>query len=351
LKWGLTTGTCASLATKAAILFLIEGVRFEAVSIVLPDGESAEQLVYDLVSDGEAASATVIKDAGDDPDVTHGTRVIASVRLNSAGEVRFIAGLGVGTVTRAGLSIPPGEAAINPGPRTMIRQAVKEVTDLGVDVTISVPQGLELAQKTFNPRLGIEGGISILGTTGRVRPFSAAALQESLKCALDVFMAEGLTDIVLAPGNMGNGAALMHFDVQSEQIVDVSNEWGYMLQEVEKCDLRHLLIVGHPGKLAKLAMGQWQTHSSFSTSAVPFVTEMGQDLLPPSADEANTVEELFMTQLESPQREQLANRLAAAIAVNVVEAYPELPPPHVVLINLKRTILGSDGDPSVWRKQ
>ncbi len=178
-------------------------------------------------------------------------------------------------------------------------------------------------------------------------------MQESLKCALDVFIAEGLTDIVLAPGNMGNGAALTHFDVTDEQIVDVSNEWGgFMLREVEQCGLRHLLIVGHPGgKLAKLAMGQWQTHSSFSTSAVPFVTDLGQDLLPANAEEANTVEELFMTLLEPPQRARLANRLAAAIALNIVETYPELPAPHVVLINLKRDILGSDGDPGIWRKQ
>ena len=351
MKWGLTTGTCAALATKAAILLLIEAVRSESVAVILPDGASAEQAVYDLACEGETASATVIKDAGDDPDVTHGTRVISTLRLNSVGEVRFIAGLGVGTVTRAGLSIPPGEAAINPGPRQMIEQVIKEVTDLGIDVTISVPQGLELAQKTFNPRLGIEGGISILGTTGRVRPFSAAALQESLKCALDVFIAEGLTDIVLAPGNMGNGAALTHFDVTEEQVVDVSNEWGFMLREVEQCGLRHLLIVGHPGKLAKLAMGQWQTHSSFSTSAVSFVTDLGQDLLPTHTEEANTVEELFMTLLEPPQRERLANRLAAAIALSIVETYPELPAPHVVLINLKRDILGSDGDPGIWRKQ
>lgn len=349
MKWGLTTGTCAALAAKAATLLLVKGSRPESVSIVLPDGERIEMPIHELVLEQGSASAKVYKDAGDDPDVTHGTALIASVCLNDSAEVRFFAGHGVGTVTRAGLSIPPGEPAINPGPRQMIRQAVGEVTEQGVDVTISVPQGLVLAEKTFNPRLGIEGGISILGTTGRVRPFSADALRESLKCSLDVFMAAGLNSIVLAPGNMGNGAALQHFAVQSEQIVDVSNEWGYMLGEVEKHPLQHLLIVGHPGKLGKLAMGQWQTHSAQSTSAVSFVTLLGQDLLPGADEDANTVEELFMTLLESPQREQLGDRLAASIATKITTTYPGLPPVTIVLINLKRKILGSCGDLGFWR--
>lgn len=350
MKWGLTTGTCAALATKAALTLLVAGEHCESVEVALPDGERTQQPVYDLLLDGDCASATVVKDAGDDPDVTHGTRLSASVRLNSVGEVRFIAGHGVGTVTRAGLSIPPGEAAINPGPRAMIRAAVAEMTDSGVDVTISVPQGLELADKTFNPRLGIEGGISILGTTGRVRPFSADALRESLKCSLDVFVAEGLNEIVLAPGNMGNGAALSHFGVAQEQIVDVSNEWGYMLEQVEKCRLKRLLIVGHPGKLGKLAMGQWQTHSSHSISSVPFVAELGQDLLDLSEEEANTVEELFMQRLGSKSRIVLGERLAEAIALRISATYPLLPQATVVLINLKREIIGSFGDVESWRK-
>lgn len=349
MKWGLTTGTCAALAAKAATLLLVKGVRPENVSVVLPDGERMEQAVHDLLLTDRCASATVIKDAGDDPDVTHGTALIVTVCLNDSAGIRFFAGHGVGTVTRAGLSISPGEPAINPGPREMICQAVTEVTSQGVDVTISVPQGLVLAEKTFNPRLGIEGGISILGTTGRVRPFSADALRESLKCSLDVFMAAGLSDIVLAPGNMGNGAALRHFAVQPEQIVDVSNEWGYMLKEVEKHPLQHLLIVGHPGKLGKLAMGQWQTHSAQSTSAVSFVTQLGHDFMPQSNEDGNTVEELFMTLLDSPQREQLGDRLAASISTKIATTYPGLPSLTVVLINLKREILGSCGELGFWR--
>ncbi len=231
----------------------------------------------------------------------------------------------------------------------MIRAAVEEVTAFGVDVTISVPKGSNWRRRPSIPDWGIEGGISILGTTGRVRPFSADALRESLKCALDVFLAAGLSDIVLAPGNMGNGAALDYFRVKPEQIVDVSNEWGYMLQLAEHSDLERMLIVGHPGKLGKLAMGQWQTHSSYSTSAVPYITELGSDLLPQREEEANTVEDLFMTMLSPPQRDLLGHRLAQAISLRIAETYSGLPTPVVVLINLKREILGFSGDIEAWR--
>ncbi|MCK4501709.1 MAG: cobalt-precorrin-5B (C(1))-methyltransferase, partial [Desulfuromonadales bacterium] len=170
MKWGMTTGTCAAMAAKAAALLLVHSERPKEIDIPLPDGSRIQHHVYLFQEDGESASATVVKDAGDDPDVTHGSFLISTVKRNKLKSIRFFAGKGVGTVTRAGLAIPPGEPAINPGPRTMICAALREVSEQGFDVTISVPNGEKLAQKTFNPRLGIFGGISILGTTGRVRP-------------------------------------------------------------------------------------------------------------------------------------------------------------------------------------
>ncbi|SEA35565.1 cobalt-precorrin-5B (C1)-methyltransferase [Desulfuromusa kysingii] len=349
MKWGISTGTCAALAAKAAALMLVRGESSEQVDVVLPDGSSVTNRVSDIYCDGMKASATVIKDAGDDPDVTHGTPLIVTLHRNRVNRVRFFAGPGVGTVTRAGLAIPPGEPAINPGPRKIICAALSSVTTEGFDVTVSVPQGLKLAPRTFNPRLGIEGGISILGTTGRVRPFSAPALRDSLKCSLNVAIAARLTELVLVPGNMGHRAAKRYFDVSEQQIVDVSNEWGYMLGQAEKCPLEHLLVLGHPGKLGKLAAGQWQTHSAQSASAIPYIARLAQDLFPSQSFQVNTVEELFMQKLQAPQREQLGNRLAEAIMHQIAATYPGLPQLTVALINLKGELLGHCGDDQKWR--
>ena len=349
MKWGLTTGTCAALAAKAAALLLECNERPSEVDIPLPDGSRIRHRVHLFQKDGEAVSATVVKDAGDDPDVTHGSFLISTVKRNNFKSIRFFAGQGVGTVTRAGLAIPLGEPAINPGPRAMICAALREVSERGFDVTISVPEGEQLAQKTFNPRLGIVGGISILGTTGRVRPFSAPALRDALKCALDVAVAADIKNLVLVPGNMGNKAAQHHFAVSGQQIVDVSNEWGFMLAEMEKHRFEQLLIVGHPGKLGKLAAGQWQTHSGQSDSAVPTISQLALQVSSCPTAAANTVEELFMTCLESEERQQLGALLATEIKKMVQQTYPALPETAVILINLRGEILGHAGDLSFWR--
>jgi len=351
LKWGITTGSCATLAAKAAAILLLKGERVAEIDIPLPDGSRLTQPISALSTDGVGATATVVKDAGDDPDVTHGTAVVVTVKRNQFNEIRFFAGVGVGTVSRAGLAIPPGEAAINPGPRQMIRAALAEVAECGFDITVAVPAGVELAEKTFNPRLGIKGGISILGTSGRVRPFSAPALREGLKCALDVAVAAKIKNLVLVPGNMGNKAAQHYFAVIREQIVDVSNEWGFMLGEVEKHHFDQLLVVGHPGKLAKLARDQWQTHSAQSDSAVPYVSELAAKIVSTPLPEANTVEELFMEFLDENQRLQLGDRIAAEVRRKIEQKYPQLPAIAVVLINLKRQIIGRAGDFTLWSER
>ena len=351
MKWGITTGTCAALAAKAAVLLLVENVKPTQVEIPLPDGSRISYPVHLFQRDGETASATVIKDAGDDPDVTHDAFLISTVKKNNLGKVRFFAGEGVGTVTRAGLAISPGEPAINPIPRAMICAAVQEVSISGFDVTISVPQGAQLTEKTFNPRLGIVGGISILGTTGRVRPFSAPALRDALKCSLDVAIAAKIKKLVLVPGNMGNKAARRYFAVEPQQIIDVSNEWGYILEQTEKHPFEQLLIVGHPGKLAKLALGQWQTHSAQSDSAVPYVSKMAAEIVMTPLPEANTVEELFMEFLDEKQRCQLGDRIAGEIRQKIDQAYPQLPTVVVMLINLKQQIIGRSGDFTLWSER
>ena len=348
MKWGITTGTCAALAAKAAALVLVRNEEPAEVEIPLPDGSRIRHRVHLFQHDDGAASATVIKDAGDDPDVTHDSLVISTVKKNRLGSIRFFAGNGVGMVTRAGLAVPPGEPAINPVPRAMICAALQEVSDGGFDVTISVPEGMKLAEKTFNPRLGIVDGISILGTTGRVRPFSAPALRDALKCALDVAVAANINNLVLVPGNMGNRAAQRHFTVDPQQIVDVSNEWGFILAKVESHHFEQLLIVGHPGKLGKLAAGEWQTHSAQSDSAVAYISQLASQLTERQVPQVNTVEELFMSGLEGIERERLGQLLATKIGTQIRQTYPLLPPAAIALINLKGEILGCCGNFEVW---
>ena len=183
---GYTTGTCAAAAAKAAAKVLLGGPAPQAVEVPLPDGTRAVLPALYARRRGGEAEAAVRKDAGGDADATHGSVVTASLTWAQGGDVTFVAGDGVGTVTKPGLSVPPGEPAVNPVPRAMIRAAIREVTELPVRVVLSIPGGKELAQKTFNPRLGVAGGLSILGTTGRVRPYCRTALRDALSCALDV---------------------------------------------------------------------------------------------------------------------------------------------------------------------
>lgn len=341
MRNGLTTGTCAALAAKAAAMLLISGNKPTKAEVPLPDGSRVGWPVFDLCFMNGGASATVRKDAGDDPDITHEAWVAATVVLNGTTKTRFFAGQGVGTVTRPGLALPPGEAAINPGPRKQITDALNEVCHTGYDVTISVPGGEALAQKTFNPRLGIVGGISILGTSGRVRPFSAPALQAALKCALDVAVANGEDELVLVPGHMGNGAAQTHYQARPEQIVDVSNEWGYMLALAAPLALKKVMVLGHPGKLAKLIQGHWQTHSAQSPSPLPALRQLCRSLDIDPGQEQNTVEELFMMSVDEADRTRLADLVAKQISCKIADKFPGLPEPSVVLINLAGNILGT----------
>ncbi len=350
LRWGLTTGTCAAVAAKAAATLLLTGEQVDRAEISLPDGERVSLPVHDLNLAEGVAEATVEKDAGDDPDVTHQALLRVKVALNGRDCHRFIAGPGVGVVTKSGLALPPGEAAINPGPRQLISSALAELSSAGFDVTVSAPDGERLAAQTFNPRLGIVGGISILGTTGRVRPFSASALRAGLKCALDVAVAEKHDALVAVPGNMGRRSALKYFQIGVSQVIEVSNEWGYMLEQLAGLGLRRLLLLGHPGKLGKLAMGQWQTHSAQSQSAVPLVQELCQAAGMTLPETANTVEELFMVQLSGAERQLIADRLAERIRLTVARKFVQLPEIAVVLINLQGELIGSSGSLTPWDK-
>jgi len=267
LRRGWTTGTCAAAAAKAAFAALLGGDFPDPVAVTLPRGEQPSFALAITRMAGNAATAGVIKDAGDDPDVTHGALVCATVRPGAAGSgVRFRAGEGVGTVTRAGLPIAPGEPAINPVPRRMIAQAIAEVaaaTGRGADaeVEISIPGGEALAAKTLNARLGIVGGLSILGTTGIVVPYSCSAWIASIHSGIDVARAAGLTHIVGSTGANSEAAARKLYGMADIALIDMGDFVGGMLKYLRRHPVPRVSIAGGVAKMTKLAQGLTDLHS------------------------------------------------------------------------------------------
>jgi len=350
LRCGITTGTCAAAAAKAAASVLAGGAAPCEVQLPLPSGEIARVPILGVqhIAGATAATATVRKDAGDDPDVTHGLEVRVTVSWDDAGDVTFAAGEGVGTVTKPGLQVPPGEPAVNPVPRQMIAAAVREITSRGVRVEIAIPGGREIAAQTFNPRLGIEGGLSILGTTGVVRPYCTRALRDALTCAINVATACQVASPVLVPGNIGARAAAEHFALRDEQIVEVGNEWGFLLDLLPGRDFLAVLLVGHPGKLAKLAAGQWDTHSSRSSQATQYVGALCSQILGHPAPDCPTTEGM-LAKLAPPGKTQLATALANRVRSAVVARLEDRLRVAVFLVDMAGRRLGSDGDLSPWQ--
>ena len=264
LRTGWTTGTCASAAAKAATTALDTGEILLTVEVGLPDGQRVRFPVDECTVEPAQAMAVVVKDAGDDPDVTHGARLTATVRWRDEPGIALDGGVGVGVVTKPGLGLEVGGPAINPVPRAMITQAVGEAVDLGakgVTVIISVPDGERMARKTTNARLGIIGGISILGTTGIVRPFSTASWRASVEQAISVLAAQGEDTVVLCTGGRTEKGAMKLFPQLPEVcFVEVGDFTGAALRRAAEHHLRHVVFAGMAGKLTKLAAGVLMTH-------------------------------------------------------------------------------------------
>ena len=295
LRNGYTTGTCAAAAAKGAALFFL-GHAPKEVDIRLPLGETATISLNRLWFENGMHHCTVIKDGGDDPDVTHGAVIGARIKtLPVTGERRGEAlpviikgGTGVGLVTKPGLPVKAGEAAINPVPRKMIRRAIREVFPQdtssahslkGIEVTLFVPEGKELAKKTFNPRLGILGGISILGTTGIVKPFSHQAYRETICCALDIAAAAGAREIVLSTGGMSERFARRQFPLLKEDaFIQMGDYVAYTLNQARKKGFRHITIAAFMGKLSKIAAGSTYTHARSFTLDMAFLVSLGKGL-------------------------------------------------------------------------
>jgi cobalt-precorrin-5B (C1)-methyltransferase len=263
LRKGYTTGTCAAAAAKAAVYMLASGNKLEKVKVHTPAGIALELPVNDVIVSNNFAECSVIKDGGDDPDATTGLKIFARAEFTSDGRIELKAGEGIGTVTLPGLKVEPGKPAINPVPLKMIHEAVAQVLPAGKGaiLTLRVPGGDEAAKRTYNPKLGIVGGISIIGTTGIVEPMSEDAWKETLALELSILRSKGHKSCAFVFGNYGEDSVAGVFGIQRDRIVKVSNFIGFMLDKAATLGIKTVLVAGHLGKLVKVAGGIFHTHS------------------------------------------------------------------------------------------
>ncbi len=270
MRRGWTTGACATAATRAAYLKLLTGRFEDPVTITLPKGETPSFALAIQDHGPNWAEAGIVKDAGDDPDVTHSALIQVKVILQPDGRgVCFRAGTGVGTVTKEGLPIPPGEPAINPVPRQMMAEVIRGLAqDHGVPgnvlIEISVPEGEKLAEKTWNPRLGIVGGISILGTTGIVNPYSCSAWIHAIHRGIDVARAAGINHIAGATGSVSEAAVQTYYNLPESALIDMGDFVGGMLKYLRRHPVARVTIAGGFAKLTKLGQGKLDLHSGRS---------------------------------------------------------------------------------------
>ena len=268
LRLGYTTGSCAAAAAKAAARMLLTGETIETIRLLTPKGITLELPVLAVTRGTDSVSCAIRKDSGDDPDVTNGTLIFASVSLTPGREILIDGGEGIGRVTKPGLDQPVGAAAINSVPRRMIQENLSEICERldyhgGLSVVISAPEGEKLAQKTFNPRLGITGGISILGTSGIVEPMSDQALIDTIRLEISQRRALGKRYVLLTPGNYGKTFLENTLHVDPAVPVMTSNFIGDALDSCKEAGFAGILLVGHIGKLVKIAGNMMNTHSRY----------------------------------------------------------------------------------------
>lgn len=282
LRTGFTTGSCATAAAKAALLAIIRQEKIKSVEITLPKEKKLTLAIARCEFKSTAARCSVIKDGGDDPDVTHGAEIIADVQLTDrAGRIEVDGGEGVGRVTKPGLGLEIGTAAINPTPRRMIAEnlaqtGVAVLQDRGIGVTVSVPGGKTIAQKTDNPRLGILGGISILGTTGIVIPYSTASFAAAIRQSLDVTVAMKGDAVVLTTGGRSEEFSRKIISLPDHCFVQMGDFAGYTIQQCAKKGIKKAYVAGFIGKLAKLATGVKQTHVKGSKVDMSFLSDLAR---------------------------------------------------------------------------
>ncbi len=357
LRRGWTTGACATAATKAALTALLTGAFPDPVAIRLPKGEEPEfALAFESLGEGYA-SAGIVKDAGDDPDVTHGATVIATVNFSEPGlGIRFFAGDGVGTVTKPGLPIPPGEPAINPSPRAMITAEIEALCEAhgappDIDVTVSIPGGERLAERTWNGRLGIVGGLSILGTTGIVHPFSCSAWIHSIHRGIDVCRANGIMHVLGATGSTSEKLAQSLYDFPEIACLDMGDFVGGLLKYLRANPVPKLTLAGGFAKMVKLAQGALDLHSGRSQVDMDWLADLAlqtglnqdmSDQIRQSNTALDALEKIRESSSEAVESfcQEIAARAHAKVAATLLDSPVEA---EVLLVARDGTLLARHG--------
>lgn len=347
-----TTGTYAAAAAKAAAYVLLGGKDPTEIEQTLPNGERALIAINKIEKTGNSAGCGVVKKSVDKKDATHNLEIFAMVSFRDDDKIVIDGGVGIGRITKNGLQLPIGEAAINPAPRKMICSSLRELTGRGVDVVISSPMGKEIADLTYNPRLGIVGGISIIGTTGIMKQKSAISFKKTILQQINFCRENGIKEIIITPGNIGEEAMLENFGdrICKEQIVQSGDFLGFTLRRAYTA-ASGFVLAGHPGKLAKTIGGCFQTHYSKSPPAKDFVIEFLKEKLDAGLirelEESPTVEGII-ADLQRHDKGDLLNEVSDAIEEGVrryLKTDRRIP---VILFDMNRKLIGSSRTAAAW---
>jgi len=362
LRTGFTTGACAAASAKAAALTLSTG-PVNVVKIKCPNGEEIEIPIKECeVIDPSSARASVVKNSGDDAkyDVTHGIEICAVVSLHDGTGIIVKCGEGIGIVTKPGLQVAVGEPAINPVPKRMIIESVKEVipSNVSAEVVLSVPDGARVASRTFNPRLGIEGGISILGTTGIVKPRSLSAFIASIVAQIDVAVAQGHERLILVPGSIGERIAKQLLETTTDEIIQTGDLIGYMIKKATEKGVKEIVILGHAGKLVKLAAGIFNTNYRVADARREVVAAYAamagaSRTVIEMIMHANTTDEMADTLERFKLSEVTFNLIANSVKERVVQKTGGKVKVNIVIVSNDGRVLGSDSDAGglyIWRR-
>jgi len=361
-KNGFTTGACAAAAAKAAAIMLSTG-PVSAVAIKCPTGEQVEIPIAKCdVVNPSTARASVVKNSGDDAkyDVTHGIEILATVSLHNGTGIIVKSGEGIGIVTKPGLQVAVGEPAINPVPKRMIIESVKEIipSNMAAEVVISAPEGVKIADRTYNPKLGIVGGISILGTTGVVRPRSLSAFVASLVAQIDVAVAQGHERLILVPGSIGETIAKKLLETSNDQIIQSGDFIGYIMRKATEKGVKEIIVLGHAGKLVKLAAGIFNTNYRVADARREVVAAYAALAGAPRnviemIMRANTTDEMADTLSRFNLSEVTFNLIANSVKDRVTQRTGGKAKVNVVIVSYDGRVLGCDSDArglGIWRR-
>lgn len=351
MRYGNTTGACAAAAAKAALITLLSH-PVDRVGVPSPFGIRFEILVRETKKlNDDTAIATVVKDAGDDIDATDKLKISATVKLNDSRKIMITSGKGIGIVTKPGLPVAIGQPAINPMPKRMIEESIREVlpSGRGVDVILDIPEGEKVAGKTLNSKLGIVGGLSVLGTTGVVKPLSMEACRRSLVPQIDVALSAGYERVFFVPGNIGERITKKLFNPPDDAIVQTGDFIGYMFDKASEKGIKEIVFLGHPGKLAKVAAGIFNTHHKFADArnevVAAYAGAAGADAsLVNRILQSNTTEEAITLLKQANLSKDVFDNIAERVGQRIGERVRRKIKISVILVSLEGEVLGADAN-------